>query len=147
MIHKRRAVRYATVSVLLLSLAVVSISAGEPPEGQTAQERRIEIMIRNYDFMLAQPGPIRLGGPTVIILRNQDIVRHGFTSPVLPSLQLLVEGEGLSAYGKGVEGFYVDPGKTLVIHLTPERAGNYSFRCDLHPQMKGELFLLEVPAA
>ena len=110
-------------------------------------EQRGEITIRNYDFVLSQPVPIRLHVPTVIILRNQDIVRHGFTSPMLGHMLVHGEGEGISAYGKGVEGFYVDPGKTLVIRFTPELTGKYSFKCDLHPDMKGELYLLEVPAA
>jgi plastocyanin len=57
------------------------------------------------------------------------------------------EGEGVVAYGKGVEGFYVDPGKTLVIRFTNDRPGKYIFRCDLHPNMKGELYALEVPTA
>jgi len=110
-------------------------------------EQRGEITIRNYDFLLSQPVPIRLHVPTVIILRNQDIVRHGFTSPMFAQMLVRGEGEGISAYGKGIEGFHVDPGKTLVIRFTPERPGKYSFRCDLHPDMKGELYLLELPAA
>ena len=112
-----------------------------------AQEQRIDIAIRNYEFQLNQPTPIRLHTPTIIILRNQDIIRHGFTSPMLMHLMVQGEGEGIAAYGKGVEGFYVDAGKTLVIRFVPERPGNYSFKCDLHPKMKGELYLLEVPAA
>jgi plastocyanin len=46
-----------------------------------------------------------------------------------------------------VEGFYVDPGKTLVIRFNNQRAGKYSFRCDLHPKMKGEAYVMEVPVA
>ena len=112
-----------------------------------AQEQRIEIVIRDYEFQLTQSGQIRLHMPTVIILRNQDITRHGFASPMLMHLMVQGEGEGIAAYGKGVEGFYVDAGKTLVVRFVPERSGKYSFKCDLHPQMKGELYLLEVPAA
>jgi plastocyanin len=122
-------------------------TAGNLADPMVAQEQRIDITIRNYEFQLNQPAPIRLHSPTVIILRNQDIVRHGFTSPMLMHLMVQGEGEGIAAYGKGVEGFYVDPGKTLVIRFVPERTGKYSFKCDLHPQMKGELYLLEVPAA
>lgn len=114
---------------------------------QMTQEQRIEIVIRDYEFLQTVPKPIRLGLPTIIILRNQDIVRHGFTSPVLSQMFVSGEGEGIAAYGKGVDGFYVDPGKTLIIRFTIERPGNYSFRCDLHPQMKGELYMFEVPAA
>lgn len=133
------------ILVVLLLPVVVTPRVSQPT--QTVEEQRIDIVIRDYAFMLTQPIPIRLGVPTVIILRNQDIVRHGFTSPMLASLNLIGEGEGIVAYGKGLEGFYVDQGKTLVIHLTPERTGSFSFRCDLHPPMKGELFLFEVPAA
>jgi len=122
-------------------------TAGNLADPMVAQEQRIDITIRNYEFQLNQPAPIRLHSPTVIILRNQDIVRHGFTSPMLMHLMVQGEGEGIAAYGKGVEGFYVAPGKTLVIRFVPERTGKYSFKCDLHPQMKGELYLLEVPAA
>lgn len=120
-------------------------SAADPAIAQ--QEQRVEIVIRTYEFQLTQPAPIRLHMPTIIILRNQDIVRHGFASPMLMQLLVQGEGEGIAAYGKGVEGFYVDPGKTLVIRFVPERPGKYSFRCDLHPKMSGELYLLEVPAA
>jgi FtsP/CotA-like multicopper oxidase with cupredoxin domain len=111
------------------------------------QEQRVEIVIRNYEFQLTQPTPIHLHMPTVVILRNQDIVRHGFASSMLAHLMIQGEGEGIAAYGKGVEGFYVDPGKTLVVRFVPERPGKYSFHCDLHPKMTGELYLLEVPAA
>ncbi len=137
------------VAVLCLVLLAAPGSGDWAPDRAQAQphEQRIDMMIRNYGFMLAEPAPVRVGVPTVIILRNQDIVRHGFTSDVFPQLQLHAEGEGIAAYGKGVDGFYVDAGKTLVIRFTAERAGRYAFHCDLHPQMKGELFTLEVPAA
>jgi hypothetical protein len=120
----------------------IGISAVQPVDVQ-----RIEISMQEFSFVLGKPGAVRLGIPTAIILRNQDIVRHGFTAPVLAQLSLSLEGEGVSAYGTGIEGVYVDPGKTLVIYFTPERGGNYSFRCDLHRQMKGELYTLELPSA
>jgi plastocyanin len=41
----------------------------------------------------------------------------------------------------------VEPGKTLVIRFNNQRPGKYSFRCDLHPSMKGEMYAMEVPAA
>lgn len=156
-IHARRSnlqYRPALIAGLVLigALLLPIMPAGAPEtavaDPSVAQlEQRGEITIRNYDFLLSQPVPIRLHVPTVIILRNQDIVRHGFTSPMLAQMLVRGEGEGVSAYGKGIEGFYVDPGKTLVIRFTPERPGKYSFHCDLHPDMKGELYLLEVPAA
>lgn len=146
--------RFVLAAGLMLAVALLLpwLPAGAPEiavadPSVALAEQRGEITIRNYDFLLSQPVPIRLHVPTVIILRNQDIVRHGFTSPMLAQMLVRAEGEGISTYGKGIEGFHVDPGKTLVIRFTPERPGKYSFQCDLHPDMKGELYLLELPAA
>jgi plastocyanin len=133
------------VGAMLMSLSGPSVSAESP--AQTLPEQRIEIVIRDYDFQILKPTPIQPGLPTVIILRNQDIVRHGFYSAMLQGILVQGEGEGVAAYGKGVEGFYVDPGKTLVIRFNNQRAGKYSFRCDLHPSMKGEAYVMEVPVA
>ncbi|HEX9743525.1 MAG TPA: hypothetical protein VGA17_12135, partial [Nitrospiraceae bacterium] len=107
-----------------------------------AQEERVEIVIRNYEFRLTQPAPVRLHQPTIIVLRNQDIVRHGFASPMLQHVMVHGESEGVAAYGKGGGGFYLDPGKTPVIRFVPERPGKYSFPCDLHQTMTGELKVL-----
>ena len=132
---------------LLIPWTPASLPESAAADSVSAQEQRVEIVIRNYEFQLTQPAPIRLHMPTIIILRNQDIVRHGFASPMLMQLMVQGEGEGVAAYGKGVEGFYVDPGKTLVVRFVPERPGKYTFHCDLHPKMTGELYLLEIPAA
>jgi len=58
------------------------------------------------EFLLSQRGSLQFGLPIIIILRNQDIIRLGFTSPMLLGLSINEEGEGIAAYGKGVEGFY-----------------------------------------
>ncbi|HSE58743.1 MAG TPA: cupredoxin domain-containing protein [Nitrospiraceae bacterium] len=142
-----------TSIVSLLAWLTQAAASGEAvhtagaPAAQPVDVQRIEITMQEYAFVLGKPGTVRLGTPTAIILRNQDIVRHGFTAPVFAQLSLSVEGEGVSAYGTGIEGVYVDPGKTLVIYFTPERGGSYSFRCDLHQQMKGELYTLDLPSA
>ncbi len=144
----RRAVVVALVGLMgsmLMSLSGSGVDAQSP--AQTLPEQRIEIVMRDYDFQLVKPTPVRPALPTVIILRNQDIVRHGFYSAMLQGILVQGEGEGVAAYGKGIEGFYVEPGKTLVIRFNNQRAGKYSFRCDLHPQMKGEAYVMEVPAA
>jgi hypothetical protein len=146
---KRR--RYRNISILWLALLFISTppllgSAYEAP-ADNQNEQRIEVLIRNYDFILTHPLPIRFGIPTVIILRNQDIVAHGFQSATLPQLKVHARGEGLAAYGTGFEGFHLDPGKTLAVHFVPEQSGHLTFHCDLHREMKGELVLLEIPAA
>ena len=144
----RRAVVVALVGLvgsMLMSLPWSGVDAQSP--AQTLPEQRIEIVMRDYDFQLVKLTAIRPALPTVIILRNQDIVRHGFYSAMLQGILVQGEGEGVAAYGKGVEGFYVEPGKTLVIRFNNQRPGKYSFRCDLHPNMKGEAYVMEVPAA
>ncbi len=144
----RRAMGVMLVGLLgsmLMNLSGSGVDAQSPAEA--LPEQRIEIIMRDYDFQLVKPAPVRPALPTVIIIRNQDIVRHGFYSPMLQGILVQGEGEGVAAYGKGVEGFYVDPGKTLVIRFNNQRPGKYSFRCDLHPQMKGEAYVMDIPAA
>lgn len=133
----------AILAVLVGPVSIVQTAA----QDLSAQEQRVEIVIRDSQFLLTQPGPVRLHMPTVVIIRNQDIIRHGFTSTVLANLLVNGEGEGIATYGRGIDGFYVDAGKSLIVRFTMEKSGNYRFRCDLHPQMKGELFLFDVPAA
>ena len=133
------------IGSMLMSLPGSGVDAQSPAQG--LPEQRIEIVMRDYDFQVVKLTAIQPALPTVIILRNQDIVRHGFYSPMLQGILVQGEGEGVAAYGKGVEGFYVDPGKTLVIRFNNQRPGKYSFRCDLHPNMKGEAYVMEVPAA
>ncbi len=116
-------------------------------QAQGPELQRVEIVMDGFAFVLPKPVALHLGAPTAIILRNHDIVRHGFVSPAFPQLSMSIDGEGVVAYGKGIEGVYVDPGKTLVLYLTPERGGTYTFRCDLHQHMKGELLTLDLPAA
>jgi hypothetical protein len=143
----RRAIVAAMAGLVASTLAGVSVPGMDAQSAQTLPEQRIEIVIRDYDFQVTQPTPIQSGLPAVIILRNQDIVRHGFYSSMFTGILVHGEGEGIAAYGKGVEGFYVDPGKALVIRLSNQRTGQYLFRCDLHPAMKGEVYVMAVPAA
>lgn len=88
---------------------------------------------------------IRAGIPTALLIRNEDPVTHGFISPTLSELRVRVEVDGVAVFGNGLEGLHLDPGKTAVIRLTPDRQGRVTFRCDLHPNVEGELYLLDVP--
>ena len=142
-----RSITCVLVLVALTATLILSIQLNRTSLAQSPVDQRVEIVIRENAFEIMRPAPVRPGLATVIILRNQDIVRHGFTSPMLIGMLVHGEGEGVATYGKGVEGFYIDPGKTLVIRFTNDRPGKYSFRCDLHPNMKGELYALEVPTA
>jgi len=142
-------------AVVLSALAgvalVVVVPVAEPdPSSLSAQmpdEQRIEVVMHNYDFEMIQRSSIQLGTPTVLILRNQDIVRHGFASPAFAHMKLRAQGEGVAVFGQGAEGVHLDPGKMLVLYFVVERSGKLTFHCDLHPHMKGELLILDIPAA
>lgn len=146
----RQKSRWVTFSRRFIAIACLVLLQSDPaqPLGSTevVQEQRIEIIIRDSSFQLTKLAPIRLGVPTILVIRNEDSVRHGFTSPMFFGLLVHAEGEGIVSYGKGVEGFYVSPGKSVAIRFTTEHPGSHSFRCDLHPQMKGELLMLNVTA-
>jgi plastocyanin len=144
--NPRRAFTYLFVLSALVGL-VLLIRPDTTALAQAPTEQRVEIVIHDNAFEVTRPAPILPGLATVIILRNKDVVRHGFTSQMLMGMLVHGEGEGVATYGKGVEGFYIDPGKTLVIRFTNDRPGKYIFRCDLHPNMKGELYALEIPTA
>lgn len=113
---------------------------------QGSREQQIEIVIEDRTFLLAKGGQIEVGTPLEIVVENRDKVRHGFTSPMLFGLLVSGEDDQIVTYGKGVEGFYVNPGKTLVIRFIAERPGSIPFHCDLHERMGG-LYVLEIPTA
>jgi hypothetical protein len=136
----------AAVSIMALLWTVVAPSPKEArSQIQGSHEQRIEIVIEDRTFFLAKGGPIQIGTLLEIVLENRDKVRHGFASSMLIGLLVSGEDDQIATYGKGVEGFYVNPGKTLVIRFSTERPGSFPFHCDLHERMKGELYVLEVP--
>lgn len=137
---------FCLVSTALLVLGLSTGPVSSPP-AMAQEETRIDITIRDSMFVLDRPVASQPGIPTVIILRNQDIVRHGFTSTILQGVLVRAEGEGIAAYGRNLDGFYVDPGKTLILRLTIDESGRHSFRCDLHPGMKGEVLVIDLGTA
>lgn len=146
---ERVSARYAHWAVVSVSALAVTLwmaaMPGAVPDATSVQEQRIEIAIRDSVYVRTKTMPVLAGVPTVLVIRNEDPVQHGFVSPMFAALQIRVEGEGIEVFGKGIEGVHLDPGKTLVIRLTPEQQGKLSFRCDLHPNVQGEVYLLDVP--
>ena len=65
-------------------------------EVEVTTEQRIEITIKNSKFVLNEPANLQMGIPTVLILRNQDIVRHGFTSSMLDGMRVDGEAGGMA---------------------------------------------------
>lgn len=128
-------------------LAVAASLTAAPPPTPSALDQQIELKIRDYKFVKTNVAPLQPGFPAEIVVTNEDNVRHGFTSPLFLGLHIEGEGEGVVSYGKGLDGFYIDPGKSLTIRFIMPQPGRFTFRCDIHKDMEGEIYLLEIPIA
>ena len=135
----------ARLILIIVVLATLTASPGDASSTPASTQQRIEIVIQNKQFFLKSSAPIQVGQRIELIVRNDDSVRHGFASAGLRGLSVSGEDEQIVTYGKGIEGFYVNTGKTLTIRIDAERPGAIPFHCDLHEHMKGELYVLEVP--
>jgi plastocyanin len=52
-----------------------------------------------------------------------------------------------SAYTFGFSRLYLKTGEEVRIRFTPVRSGKFTFTCDIHPGMEGEVFALRVGRA
>jgi uncharacterized cupredoxin-like copper-binding protein len=139
-------VRWGLLSlVTIISLFWLKAERGIAQETMPVQEQRIEITIRNSTYLRTKTMPIRAGMPMVLLVRNEDPIPHGFISPMFSGLPMTVEAGGIEVFGRGIEGVHVAPGQTAVIRLVLGQQGKMTFRCDLHPNVEGELYLLDVP--
>jgi len=109
-----------------------------------AIEVEINLTIQNSKFVTTKWAPPPEGASVVLTIANEDNVRHGLTSELFHNLLIKTISEGVQIYGKGIEGLYLDPGKTVQLRFQVSRPGDYEFKCDLHPFMQGELMLLHV---
>jgi plastocyanin len=114
-------------------------------QGGAQAEQRIEVTIKDFAFVTKQI-PLRLGVATVIAITNQDQERHDFGSTMFDGIPTRVESGGIVLYGRGIGGLFLEAKKEAVIRFTMERPGRHEFRCSIHPNMKGELLLLNVEA-
>lgn len=137
---------WVVLTVLILAFLTLVLGTSDLVRHADAMEEpRIEIAIRDFTYVRTKMQSIRAGTPMVFVIHNEDSVTHGFISPLFLGRSLQGRGEGIEAFGTGIEGFHIDPGKTLMIRLTPDQQGKVTFRCDLHPEVQGELYLLDVP--
>ncbi len=108
-------------------------------------EQVVEVTIKDFKFMTKQ-GTLRLGVPTVIKVKNEDAERHDFGSTMFEGIPAQVEREGVVVYGRGVGGVFLDAKRDAAIRFNMSRPGRHEFRCSIHPNMTGELLLLNVEA-
>jgi plastocyanin len=128
--------------ILMAGYLVVGLFA----HSEAQPEQRIDVTIKDYAFVLTKQIPLRLGVPTVISIRNVDRERHDFGSVMFDGVSTKVESGGVISYGRGIGGVFLDSKRDVVIRFTLDRPGRYEFRCSIHPNLKGELLLLNVEA-
>jgi len=142
----RNTVRFAPIALAvgaMLGMGVVAsaVQAVEPT-------KKIEIVAKDKEWKVS--GYTLKDEPTEIVIRNEDTVTHGFNSSLFKDVKVKVEGDGYQAKGKGSNVYRVDPGKTMILHFTKASTGmgegsdTYAFWCDMHPHMKGEMFVLSL---
>lgn len=112
---------------------------------QSQSEQTVEVVIQNSTFVTKQ-SVLRLGSPTSITVRNEDSQRHDFGSTMFEGIPTKIEKDGVSVYGRGLGGVMLDAKRDAVIRFNMDRPGRYTFRCSIHPDMKGELLLLSAEA-
>jgi hypothetical protein len=134
----------------VLSGAATGVAAAATTE-QAVSEVTIHVTIKKMEFHVTGYG--REGNPTAIVVRNEDGVTHGFYSPLFKGTAVRLEGDGYQVEGKDGPAFRVDPGKTMTLHFTKGSAEapltmmsplmRHVIWCDMHPEVKGELFIIE----
>lgn len=127
----------------MTSAAVWSLFTGLPVQSQS--EQTVEVVIKDSTFITKQ-NVLRLGLPTTITIKNEDSQRHDFGSTMFEGILTKIEKDGVSVYGRGLSGVMLDAKRDAVIRFNMERPGRHTFRCSIHPNMKGELLLLSAEA-
>ena len=132
-----------TGGFVVVMMGILGLGGSSPAESQSDQA--VEVVIKDFRFITKQ-GPLRLGLPTVIKITNEDAERHDFGSTMFEGIPTRIEGNGVIVYGRGLGGVMLDPKRDAVIRFDMERPGRHTFRCSIHPNMKGELLLLSAEA-
>lgn len=137
--------RTITSTVLAVALAA-TCSMGLVASVQAADAKKIEVVIKDKSYKVT--GHTLPGELTTILIKNEDTIEHGFTSPLLFDVPVKMEGEGVYLKGKGVRAYHIRPGKSITLTFTKGSTKDVetqriAFSCDLHPDMKGEFFVVE----
>jgi hypothetical protein len=144
--EKRRWLSISLVVPLALTTWALDLSIMTPAVRSEEPTKKIEIVAKDKEWKVS--GYTLKDEPTEIVVRNEDTVTHGFNSSLFKDAKVTVEGDGQLAKGKGPNVYRVDPGKTMILHFTKPSTGTdegsktYAFWFDLHPNMKGEMFVV-----
>lgn len=140
--------RSLEVGKLLEDVRATLRAESRNPEGAPA---KIEILMQDKGYHVK--GNSHPDSLTAIVLRNQDTETHGFSSPLFQDVVIRKEGDAIEVKENGVWSYHVPPGKTAILYFTQashvdpstgiRETMQYPFQCDLHPNMKGELLVVE----
>ena len=129
---------------LMIGVAGV-VGWGSDNLGLAESEQVVEVTIKDFKFVTKQ-GPLRLGVPTVIKVKNEDAERHDFSSTMFEGLHAQIERDGVIVYGRGIGGVFLDPKREAIVRFDMSRPGRHEFRCSIHSAMSGELLILSTEA-
>jgi cytochrome c oxidase subunit II len=114
--------------MLVVAPIVGAIISGAIVKAARPAERVIHITAKKFAFT---PDTVtaKKGEPLVIEIKSED-VKHGFA---LPDFNVRAS---------------IEPGKTLTVRFTPDKAGQFTFACDIfcgdgHEDMSGTLTVTE----
>ena len=68
------------------------------PQASARTEQRIDVTIKGFTYVTTQ-APLIPGVPTVILLQNEDDVRHDFGSLLFQGGSTQIESHGAISYG------------------------------------------------
>jgi sporulation protein YlmC with PRC-barrel domain len=122
-------------------------------ESSSPERRPVKIEITMQDRGYDVKGHSLPDSLTAIVLRNQDTVTHGISSPRFKELVIRAEGDATEVQTEDIRSYHVPAGKTATLYFTQashvdpltgyQETIQYPFRCDLHPNMKGEFLVIE----
>ena len=136
---------------------VVAWSAGpDIAQAQTketgAQPSKVEITIKDRQHGYHTVGMTHPSHDTIVVVRNEDTVTHGFASRLFRDIDVQMEN-GKEVWGKNFRSFHVDPGQSMTLRFStaPMRLGihgpvesmRHAIWCDIHPEVRGELYVIE----
>lgn len=123
-----------------------------PSSGDGLPPSKVEITIKDRQHGYQTVGKTHPSQDTIIVVRNEDTVTHGFASRLFRDIDVQVEN-GKEVKGKNFRSFHVEPGQIMTLRFStaPTKLSRYveaesvrwAIWCDIHPEVRGELYIVE----
>ena len=141
----------ALAAMMLPGMATNTVYAQAP--GMGAPPSKVEITIKDRQHGYETVGITMPSQNTIITVRNEDTVTHGFASNLFKNIEVRMEG-GVEVRGKNFRSFHVEPGHAMTLHFSTAptkfdpatgiaESQRYALWCDIHPEVKGEVYVIE----